>query len=122
MLLENPHLNLFARHEFVTLSWLPYSSEPCPSAHCETWGGGFRGDTTECYHVCVCIRGVRGAGVVIFRRRWGREEMEQQMERELPNEVSLVAQSAKKTLLSSSPPLPQKGSSPKIYFMLYFYS
>lgn len=62
-----------------------------------------------------------GAEVVIFRKQWGREESSRWSERaQLPNEVSLVARSVKKTRLSSL--LPQKGSSPKIYFMLYFYS
>lgn len=61
-----------------------------------------------------------GDEVVIFRKQWGREESSRWSERaQLPNEVSLVALGVKKTLLSS---LPQKGSSPKIYFMLYFYS
>lgn len=67
-------------------------------------------------NICVSV----GVEVVIFRKQWGREESSRWSERaQLLNEVSLVALGVK-TLLST--PLPQKGSSPKIYFTLYFYS
>lgn len=73
----------------------------------------------DCLFLCVPARRVE---MVIFRKQWGREESSRWSDRaQLPNEVSLVAPGVKKTL-RSSPPLPQKGSSPKIYFTLYFYS
>lgn len=86
---------------------------------------GLKSQKHDADGLCLCVRvpvHARRVEMVIFRKQRGREESSRWSDRaQLPNEVSLVVLGVKKTL-RSSPSLSQKGSSPKIYFTLYFYS